>query len=71
MAYVMSTSIPILAQARYSIPLIPFLSILIGVALAAVREKMLKPQRPLGEGHGINRPLADIEELAGQGRKTL
>jgi len=37
--YVVAVYVPILAQARYSVPLIPFLSILASIALAAAREK--------------------------------
>ncbi len=36
--YVVAVYVPILAQARYSVPLIPFLSILASIALAAARE---------------------------------
>lgn len=35
--YVVAVYVPILAQARYSVPLIPFLSILASIALVAVR----------------------------------
>jgi 4-amino-4-deoxy-L-arabinose transferase-like glycosyltransferase len=37
--YVVAVYIPILAQARYSVPLIPFLSILAAIALVYFREK--------------------------------
>jgi hypothetical protein len=37
--YVVAVHVPILAQARYSVPLIPFLSILASIALFAARKK--------------------------------
>jgi len=44
--YVMSVYVPILAQARYSVPLLPFVSILAGVALMAA-------QRRFAERHAV------------------
>lgn len=41
--YVVAVYVPILAQARYSVPLIPFLSILAGIAFEAARSKNLGP----------------------------
>jgi len=40
MAYFMSVYVPILAQARYSMPLIPFVSVLGGISIAAIRERL-------------------------------
>jgi 4-amino-4-deoxy-L-arabinose transferase-like glycosyltransferase len=40
--YVMSVHAPILAQARYSVPMIPLLSILASLGLAAMRGKAIK-----------------------------
>src|SRR5260370_33260218 len=37
--YVVAVCVPILAQARYSVRLIPFLSVLASIAVAALREK--------------------------------
>src|SRR5260370_13034370 len=37
--YVVAVCVPILAQARYSVPLIPFLSVLASIAVVALREK--------------------------------
>jgi 4-amino-4-deoxy-L-arabinose transferase-like glycosyltransferase len=63
-AYVMSVHVPILAQARYSIPLIPFVSILAGVALAAILGKVsdFGAQQPAiaGVGTGTNRGPSGI-----------
>jgi 4-amino-4-deoxy-L-arabinose transferase-like glycosyltransferase len=41
--YVMAVHVPILAQARYSVPLIPLLSILASIALVAIRTKSANP----------------------------
>lgn len=40
MGYIISVYVPILAQARYSVPLIPLLSILATIALISARKKM-------------------------------
>lgn len=41
--YVMAIHAPILAQARYGVPLIPFLSLLASIALAAVAGRIRRP----------------------------
>ncbi len=46
--YVVSVYVPILAQARYSVPLIPFLSIFATITLFAAYQKMNKPRDPNG-----------------------
>jgi 4-amino-4-deoxy-L-arabinose transferase-like glycosyltransferase len=43
--YYVAVYVPILAQARYSIPIIPFLSVFAGVALAATRQRLAGRQR--------------------------
>jgi dolichyl-phosphate beta-glucosyltransferase len=40
MAYIMAVHLPILAQARYSMPLIPLISILASIALVTARRRM-------------------------------
>ena len=47
--YIVGVSLPILAQARYSAPLIPFLSILACKALVPVAERLVRHV----EGHGV------------------
>ena len=52
--YVVSVYVPILAQARYSVPLIPFLSILATIALVSMWEKMNRSNELTDSPAGAN-----------------
>jgi 4-amino-4-deoxy-L-arabinose transferase-like glycosyltransferase len=44
--YVMAVHLPIIAHARHSIPLVPFLAMLAGVSLVALRRRYARPEEP-------------------------
>ena len=47
-AYCMAVSLPILAQARYSVPMIPYVSILVFIPVAAIQRRISKQQAKPG-----------------------
>jgi hypothetical protein len=48
-AYIVAVSLPILAQARYGEPLVPFMSILAAIAVLALRQRLRERHYDLGE----------------------
>ncbi len=70
--YVVAVHVPILAQARYSVPLIPFLSLLASIALVAAQKRMAESRKPStmstpdkvsGELTGVGKPFSQGREL--------
>lgn len=59
--YVFAVHVPILAQARYSVPLIPFLSLLASIALITARRRM----KQTSEAPSMNAPGNAISRLTG------
>lgn len=60
-AYLTAVTVPILAEARYSLPVVPFLSVLACIALAAAWEKVrahARPQEDRAIAPGQASPLA-------------
>lgn len=69
--YTVAVYLPILAQARYSVPLIPLLSIFMTIALTTAWGKMKKNQIELGTSSTavMDRELTRGRELAALGRE--
>jgi hypothetical protein len=69
--YVVAVYVPILAQARYSVPLIPFLSLLSAIALVAMQKRMSATSNPSTISSAIvNAEPSDLSVLVGRGRET-
>jgi 4-amino-4-deoxy-L-arabinose transferase-like glycosyltransferase len=70
MAYVVAVYLPILAQARYSIPLIPFISILASFTLLAMRERTNKIPSPASIDQNLTaaHEFEDVYHSVGQVR---
>jgi len=66
--YIMAVHAPIIAQARYSMPLIPLVSILASIALVAAERKMSR-RGVISDASGqASRAFSEIPEPVGQGR---
>jgi 4-amino-4-deoxy-L-arabinose transferase-like glycosyltransferase len=68
--YVVAVYVPILAQARYSVPLIPFLSLLSAIALVAAQEKMSGASNSSTINSArLSAEPSDFVALVGEGRE--
>lgn len=67
-AYIMAVHVPILAQARYSMPLIPFLSILGSIALVAAQRRVTASKGVPSALVSHENAVTTVPEPVGQGR---
>ena len=67
--YIMAVHAPIIAQARYSIALVPLISILASIALVAAERRMPRRSVSTSAVGQANAEFSDIPEPVGQGRE--
>jgi hypothetical protein len=67
--YIMAVHAPIIAQARYSIALVPLLSILAAIALVAAEHRMSRRHFPVSSLDQASGAFSEIHEPVGQGEQ--
>ena len=67
--YIMAVHAPIIAQARYSIALVPLLSILASIALVAAEQRLSRRSALVGSPSQASGAFSEIPEPVGQGEQ--